>query len=271
MAIHRRGFLTVVIAIVATMSVVYAQPTDTDKAHALALFKESDQQYKRGDFEAAADLLREAYALYPEPILLYNLARALEGSGDTAGAIEQYERYLAAVPDLDDRGALERRVATLKAELARRTPPPAIVEERPPDGGGATTGTATVDGPQASSPPRAVPMPTEAPPARRLPWVIAGGGVAVLAAGATFGYLARARHDAAVDEPVQAEAARLQDQAHTFATVANVGLIGGGLLVAGGAIWGVIEVRRHRAASGSRTGARLLVGPRSVALAWELP
>lgn len=270
-----RRIIAVVIAIVATASLTSAQPTETDKEHALALFKASDQQYKRGEFEKAAELLREAYSLFPEPILLYNLARALEGSGDAVGAIDHYERFLAAAPAIEDRGAIERRVATLKAELARRDAA-AVVATRTPlpiverDG----TRNATSDGMQAGSP--SSPDATngaaslDAPVRPRvLPWVIVGTGVVALAAGGTFGYLSRARHDDAVDEPVQAEAARLQDQAHRFATIANVALIGGGVLVVGGAVWTVIDRRRRRGATATaiKTGVRLEVGPSWIGVA----
>ena len=44
-----------------------------------------------------------------------------------------------------------------------------------------------------------------------------------------FGYLSQARHDDAVAAPIQADAARLQDRAQTYATVANVALAVGGV------------------------------------------
>src|SRR5262249_34023367 len=89
-----------------------------DKARALELFKTSDAAYKAGEFEKAAELLEQAYALYPEPILLYNRARALDGMGATQKAIDAYEKYLASAPDVTDRGAIERRIATMREKLA---------------------------------------------------------------------------------------------------------------------------------------------------------
>src|SRR5438132_8438537 len=89
-----------------------AQPDD-HKARALALFADSDKAYKAGEFERAGELLRAAYDLYPEPILLYNLGRALESTNDHPGAIDAYERYLKASPEAKDRGAVERRIAMM--------------------------------------------------------------------------------------------------------------------------------------------------------------
>src|SRR5690242_20671813 len=91
--------------------------TETPRDRALRLFRDSDEHYKRGEFERAIELLRESYDVYPEPLVLYNLARALEGLGDFAAAVTEYERYLATSQNLSDRGGIERRVATLKAYM----------------------------------------------------------------------------------------------------------------------------------------------------------
>src|SRR5512134_1262829 len=205
-----------------------AQPTDPAKAKAKALdlYAESRTQYEAGAFEQAAQLLRDAYALYPEPILLYNLARALEGMGDTRGAVEQYEKYLATATDIKDRGAIERRVDTLKIQIEQQDEKERIARD-------------------AATLPKRRPeteRPAEQPQGRSiLPWVTVGVGVAIVGAGGAMGYLATQRHDAAVDEPIHAESRRLQDQAETYATTANVLFIAGGVVVAGGVVWAVLD------------------------------
>src|SRR5512143_2470066 len=82
-------------AIFVLLSGVGARADQSERDRALELFDQSDRAYAAGDYGRAADLVRAAYALYPEPILLYNLGRALEQAGDTRGAIDQYTRYLA--------------------------------------------------------------------------------------------------------------------------------------------------------------------------------
>jgi len=91
----------IVFALLVCLSTTAALADDRDKA--LKLFEDSDKAYKAGKFEKAADLLREAYGLYPEPLLLYNLGRAQEGLGDARGALESYERYLKDAKELKDR------------------------------------------------------------------------------------------------------------------------------------------------------------------------
>lgn len=90
------------------------------RAHAVQLADDSEKAYKAGNFEKAAKLLREAHDLYPEPILLYNLGRALEGMGNAKDAIAAYEGYLHDAKQIDDRGAIERRIATLKHQLEQQ-------------------------------------------------------------------------------------------------------------------------------------------------------
>jgi tetratricopeptide (TPR) repeat protein len=222
-------------------TVARAQPGG--RTEALQLFEESDRAYKAGNFEAAADLLRKAYAAYPEPILLYNLGRALEGLGHTKEAIDAYERYLHVATHVDDRGAIERRIETLKAQLA---PPPVVITPPPP--------------------PVIVPPPP--PPAEELDvgatagWVVIGTGGALLATGAVFGWRASSNHDAAVNEPVQATAADLQDTAEQDATLANVMLAVGGAIVIGG---GIYELLHQRA---QHDGPRVAVTPRGISLGW---
>lgn len=244
--------LLIAIVLSAGTHTATAQPEPPEKTRALELFAESDQHYKAGEFEQAADLLRQAYDLYPEPLLLYNLARALEGLGDTEGAITQYERYLASSATIDDRGAIERRVATLKAQLEAAKQPDTGV-------------------PPPTPPPIDVSVPPARPP-RRLPWVLAAGGLGVVGGGVVFGLLANNRHQAAIDEPVQADAARLQSKAKTYATVSNVMLIGGGALLVGGVVWAVLDMRRaHHEQLTTALHPRVELSPTYVGLAWDLP
>src|SRR5262245_35384060 len=77
---------------------------------AIELFRKSEVEYKAGRFAEAAALLKEAYAIYPEPTLLYNLARALEGLGDLEGAVAAYDRYLGESREVADAAAIRRRL-----------------------------------------------------------------------------------------------------------------------------------------------------------------
>jgi len=224
--------------------------SESDRDRALELFEQSVEHYRAGRFDVAAALLREAYDLHAEPTLLYNLARALDGSGDTAGAIDAYERFLEAAPDTPDRGAVERTLVTLRQRLE-------LAQDR--DGGdgidGDVTGPAPVDRPGNDG--RSV---------SPLPWIVLGVGVAAVATGAVVGLMAGSRHDDAVAAPIQRDAADLADQADSLALVANIAFIAGGVIAAAGLAWAIVDLT----GSGddeADDSARLLIGPGTLTIA----
>ncbi len=189
---------------------------------AVMLFEESEQLYNAGEFAQAAVMLRRAYALHPDATLLFNLARALEGMGDLDGAIETYGRYLAEAEGIRDRGAVEARLETLRAQreaLAQRPADP--VQEIEPD-------------PEEPEPERGGSSP--------LPWIVAGTGVAAAVAGVVLGLRSQSLSDDAAAEPVMTEAVELHDRAQRFATVGNILMIAGGVIAAGGLLWGVLTL-----------------------------
>lgn len=245
----------IVFAMMVGVCVAPAHADDRDKA--LELFEASDRAYKAGEFERAADLLREAYSLYPEPLLLYNLGRAQEGLGDTAGAVESYERYLQDAEQIRDRGAIERRIATLKAQLdkqaadARRR---AEEEER----------RRREEEERKRNPPP--PIDDRTPLEKYGPWITIGSGGAVVATGLFFGIRAQATHDDAIATPIQRDAAELQSSAERSATIANVLFVVGGAAIAGGIAWKVWQWQSSP--QRGATTAQLKLAPTGVAFEW---
>ena len=71
---------TLILSVVASCAVPWTADagegvTDAQQ-EAIALFQQSAEHYRAGQFQQAVDLLKRAYALKPEPVLLYNLSRA---------------------------------------------------------------------------------------------------------------------------------------------------------------------------------------------------
>lgn len=194
----------------------------------MLLFEESETAYNEGRFDEAAALLRRAYSLHADPTLLFNLARALEGDGDLDGAIESYEQYLRDAPDAPDRGAVEARLVTLRDQRDR------LNEAEDGDEGG--TESAERDPALTATP------PSSGATVEPLPWIVAGVGVVAVGVGAVFGVVSQDKASAARDEPIQVNASNLHDEATTFATLANVFFVAGGILAAGGVAWGVISL-----------------------------
>ncbi len=235
---------------------------DANRDKALALFGDSNKAYKNGEFERAAALLREAYALVPEPILLYNLARALEGMGDFPGAIVAYEKYLAGEKKIEDRGALERRVQTLKDQVAAKA---AADAQRKADEEAAKAAAEEQARRRAGGDPQ--PQEPRSRPARGhsvLPWVTIGVGGAVALTGGGFGLLARQASDDATTAPSQVRAQELDDTAHARARTATLLLAAGGAVTVGGIVWLIVDRARSRD-DASTVG--LVVGPGSLGIA----
>jgi len=262
-----------------------AEPTTQDRKRAAELATESAKHYKRGEFEVSVALLRKAYAYYPEPNLLYNLARALEGMGDKRGAVDQYTLYLSKAKRVDDRGAIERRVALLERELAEKSAvasegrepqrqPQPQAEVKP------QVEAQTVAQPEPANPsleaplldPFAQPPPEKVTPPSKLPLIPIGVGAAVIGAGVSFGLHARDYEEQARNEPIGLDAA--EDHAHAVdnARIANIMFVTGGAVLAAGIVWEVFVLRAQSKKSDAVTWApRALVSPRGIALEWTLP
>jgi tetratricopeptide (TPR) repeat protein len=120
MAARALGCALIALALASPVAHGAPRSPGTDQKRALHLFQESEAKYRLGHFREAAEILKQAYEAYPEPILLYNLARALESDGDLEGATQAYSQYLDVEKKAIDRGAIERRIATIKGQIAER-------------------------------------------------------------------------------------------------------------------------------------------------------
>ena len=258
------------------------------RAQAVQLAEDSEKAYKAGNFEKAAKLLRKAHDLYPEPTLLYNLGRALEGMGDAKDAVAAYESYLHDAKQIDDRGAIERRITTLKKQIEREQqppPPPPPHDDNPPppphdDNPPPPPPPHDDNPPPPPPPPKDEPLPPRSVPAAPadtgdasarpyLPWATIGMGGALVVTGALYGWRASANHDDAVNEPTQKKAAELQAAATHDASVANILFAVGGAVAIGGAVWEYFEWQHGDRPAAQTT--RLKISPSGIAVEWTLP
>lgn len=240
---HRVSILALTFVFAAPIHVLAQDAEQGDRERALSLFQESADHYRAGRFGVAAELLREAYDLHPEPVLLYNLGRALDGMGEFQEAIQAYRDYVEAAPDAEDRGAVERRIQTLESYLETGEEPAA-----PP--------------PPESAPPSTSTTYTDTGPSP-VPFVIAGVGAAGIGVGAVLGLMAQSAHDDAVADDVNLTAAEKAEKADNLAAGANIAFVAGGILLAVGAAWAVIELTGD---SGERESLSLRFGPGHIAL-----
>ena len=227
------------------------------------------------EFQAAIDDYVAAAMAAPSPSVLYNLAQTYRAAGDYENAIAQYRLFLdRGKPGAGFRRLIECQIGAMAAELDRAAaaaPPRGPGPEDDPDSGSARArdaSTTTAPGPAEDSPggaPELRPLPPTlgAAPwhADPIGWTLAGGGVAVGAAGAFFLLDARSLDRDADAEPrddVRDELRAKADDRRTWGTVGAVA--GGALLVAG-----VVKLALTPDAPAPRIAVR--VAPTSIAIA----
>ena len=236
----------VALALLPLASVQAAQPPADPRGRAMALFEQSEKLYRQGSYQEAAAMLREAHALVAEPVLLYNLGRALEGAGDLAGAVAAYSEFLSADPSARDRPSLEQKIARLRERIEQKKP----------------------------ETPGAVVASDDTPRSRAGPWVLGAAGAATVVAGVAMGSLAARRRTQAADDPVQRSADHSMAEGRRFALAANLLYVGGGLLLGGAALWAVLTLPKKaedKPMASSAGQVDLLIGPGSVGLRGGFP
>jgi tetratricopeptide (TPR) repeat protein len=145
-------------------SFIEPPPAAAEPAPASAIYRQAVIDYRLGRFASAVAGFEQAYALDPDPMLLFNVAQArrhlAEQNGDAAEvdrAAVCYERYLAAAPKGAKAPDARRHLAGLRRLQAGRAssgPPPAppqpLATPRPP--------------PAPQPPPAPRPSPAPRPP-----------------------------------------------------------------------------------------------------------
>lgn len=95
-----------------------SQAESDEQAH--LHFQVAAQYYQEADYESALREFESAYRLSQRPQLLYNIALCQQQLGNLDEAVSTLERYLAEVPDVENRPLLEQRLANLRARRDRQ-------------------------------------------------------------------------------------------------------------------------------------------------------
>ncbi|MEM9457436.1 MAG: hypothetical protein AAGF11_24865 [Myxococcota bacterium] len=203
---------------------------------ARAHFNRAQEHFESEDYEAAIPELKAAYALEPNPMLLYAWAQAERLAGSCARAMGLYRRYLETDPPTEQRQLAEANVLDCEAEL----PPP-------PE-------------PEPESEPEIDPMPEDAaddPPASdepNRPWhrdpaggVLFGLGLAGVASGGTLMGVARIQGSQAPDANIEDDylAVRARAERMNIAGIVTLG-VGSALLVGGVIRYAVVASKGRR-------------------------
>lgn len=215
-----------------------AQPSRDDEAR--ELYKKAMTHYELGEFDAAIDEFKRAYALTSAPGLLFNLAQVYRMKKDPEQAVYFYRTYLRLQPDAPNRADVEALLAEnqalLDAERAKR--------RAADEAAAAAAATAA-----AASPASVAAAPRRVPPRPR-PWraelvsglAVGAVGLGALAAAVALG--ARASSDASQlssanamrDVPWDATQQTLYRDGQNSGTAATVLYAAGGAVAATGVV-----------------------------------
>jgi len=86
------------------------------------LFTDARTAYDAREYRTSIARLEEAYALLPEPNILYRIAEMYEELGDREQALGYYSRYFAERPDAPNAAVVQTRIERLKAEREAALP-----------------------------------------------------------------------------------------------------------------------------------------------------
>ncbi len=237
--------LTIVIS-----GVVLLSERATAAEDAKFLNEQSFKAFNEGRYADAARYSREAYKLEPEnTILLYNLARACEEMKDWSCAIHNYEKYLEKEPRVQDRKSVEEHIKFLKDRSGLRPSPVPAAPKR----------ALTVPMPESGRQPR-----TSVHQTSKMPWLVGGTGAAAMVVGGILVLVGNSRYDAANDSQVEQKESIPRQESAIFLRKSGIGIIcGGGIVLAGGAIWYLWE-NGYLSKDKEKSALQFQAGPTSV-------
>ena len=85
-----------------------------DESPAKAAYRQGVEFFKNKQFADAIREFNKAYRLDPNPVLVFNMARAFEELKQYGSAIEYYRKYLEMSPNAPDRPTVEDSIRTLE-------------------------------------------------------------------------------------------------------------------------------------------------------------
>ncbi|MET0409653.1 MAG: tetratricopeptide repeat protein [Polyangiaceae bacterium] len=189
------------------------------------LNEEGTAFYQQRDYRRAIERFIQAYAIDPDPNLLFNVARSYERLGEVDAAIEKYEQFLNT-PGADASGRSRAQESLRALRESKSAPAPAASHSGEP----VPAASSATSAPDASAGPSL------------LPWVVLGGGVVFTTVGVSLYLLGASDHNEVTDARgygqadavvpmTRAEAEDLVSSGDTKKLIGGIGLgLGGALL-----------------------------------------
>jgi tetratricopeptide (TPR) repeat protein len=242
------GAATTAAATTGAASAAPAAPSETETFESLV--GQATGKFKEKDYAGAVQLFERAYAVQPEPAILFNIGRIYEEAQNAEAAIGYYEKFIAdeGVEAKDQEKAVQRLtvlrtiVEIREKEKARNQPKPA--EPTP------------VANPNPVNPPQPpVNQAGDQKPAkpgrlmRPIGYTLLGTGAALLIGGGVAGGFARAQYTDFADAKSLSDREAAATRGGSLARTADGLFIAGGVVAVIGVVLLIIPaVRKSRAA-----------------------
>ncbi|MCH9682218.1 MAG: hypothetical protein K0V04_12340 [Deltaproteobacteria bacterium] len=249
---HRRA-LAAVVAVLLPLGfapVASAAPEVLSNPKARIHFERAQGHFDEQDYAAAIPELKAAYAVEPNPMLLYAWAQAERLAGSCSRAVELYRRFLATGPGDEQRRLTEANLVDCEAEVPAATTIPGdeSTELEPARDDAAEDADDASDGVEEQSSDRHwIADPVGG--------VLTGAGLVVVIAGGAMMGVARQRGDLALQEPIEGDYLDQRDSAIQLNTAGIVTLGIGSALVLGGVIRYAVKAAKGRSRAEPRETA----------------
>jgi hypothetical protein len=235
--------------------------TEAQKEEASKLSDQAIEKFQAKDYDGAAALFEQAYAIDPEPNYLFNIGRVYEEAGNLEKAVEFYAKFVKQPGvDLDSREVALDRLKVLRSILEETTEKPPEDEPEEPDE------------PVIEAPPPEPAVDEDAERKRKnmriAGFALLGVGAAALIGGGVTGGLAQGDHNKAGEVANPADGVPLLESSQTKSLVANVMFGVGGAIALTGVI--LVAVGFTKPKPTSRVALMPSFGPRGGALELRL-
>jgi tetratricopeptide (TPR) repeat protein len=224
-----------VIALCALPAIALAGPQE--KAEAQKHITRATTAHQAAKYDVALTELEAAYALDPQPDLLFAMGQVQVKLDRCAEAIGLYERFIATNPPADAAASANEAITTCKAKLP---PPPPPQPEPPP--------------PEPEPAPAPPPPQAESPRVDRLGAAVVGAGVVTVVVGAVLYSSARSSLADAEAAGSYARHEELVGDAHLKRNV-SIGFGVAGLAALGFGVWRIATFRSETSVSVGATSS----------------
>jgi tetratricopeptide (TPR) repeat protein len=222
-----------------SMSQATTTEGDMNDERARGAFRLGRQYYEQGRFAEAAAEFERAYGLSGRGQLLFNAYLAYRDARDDENALRTLRGYLAEVPDAPERAHLEARLAALERGIVERREAEARQQ--------AETEEARRQAEEARRQAEEAGRPRyREVPGETWPWIVMGGGAAMLVGGAVTGAVALSERSSLDDQcplqlcPAGTDVEGRQSTIEALAITTDVLLIGGGVVAVTGLVLGIV-------------------------------